>query len=499
MGKYHGYSLALHPGEREPDVVAAELQAALPEAFTEFFDNTELVNDVITGENQLVWVDDGMVYYTTGRNFKIQPYDWEELATLLPVPARWGCATWQGEAGAVGEVFVYAWIDGGFKLVDTQGDKEGTRGADAVEFVRDVWNVEPRYNEASYRPSRVRPLPDSPSGISVVKQERTPNPAKIDGFEPVERDAFGSTEEAIEQLSDENPELRRLAAEWLYVTTTEDGISLDLNAKLREALHDPETRLIVGATLRYMPLTKTKLERALDAATATERALAAEICLLRGLTDAPIDALRDALSDEDEEVRFYAARAFERSAIAAESVLFSGKGKPPASAVEDLYDAIDDPAPRVRAAAAVALVRFVCNHDVGEGSIGADAFARAAYDPSPEVREHLMRYLETAYVIDEIIPNLPDRILTPLPVHVIEQAAKTDEEPIELVGELLEYAPKWSAEYLIPILPDLVELGWKQDSDLARDVVIACANEGKEDLVREVLEKNGVDPTSVLK
>lgn len=483
MGSYYAYSLSLGPGERDPETVAAELRAALPDALEETLGAGVDLDEVVGEGGPLAWVEDGVVRYTTGRNFRIGwPAEWTDLVRGLPVPSRWALATWQGEAGSAGGAMLYAWVDGEYVLIEERRGRNGARGADVVEDLEREWGVD----------ARERYPVDPPSRVDPVAARREPDPAATPGYEPVDHGDLPSVDAALDALEGSDPRRRRRAAEHLYVRAGEDG-DVALESAVTDALADPVTRFPAAATLTEASVTASALASGLESTDPNERARAARVCAVRGLEDAPVDALRDALTDDDAEVRAAAARAFERATVGTDR-------DPAAFALEDLIAATEDEDPRVRAAAGLGVVRFGLEHDRDEVDLGTDALVRLAHDPDAAVTDRLTAALDAAYGPDEVLESLPDDALQRLPVSLARITPDVDGEPVEPIAGLPAYVTGWLPAYFEPIATDLVRLGWTEDSELARRIVrgAAASDEENRELVREALAAAGVDPDEEL-
>lgn len=450
MGKYHTYHLTLHPGERDPEDVAAELRAALPDALAETTRDHTSLDDVVREDGPNVWIEDGLVRYATGRNWKIQTFDWEDLVPALPVPGRWACAVWQQEVEYNGGVQAFGWVDGGFAMIDDLGGQYGTSGVDALRDVAREWDV-----TASME---VDPGYHAEPGDRVAE----PDPESVPGFEPVDRSGPLDLEATLSDLSASDPDRRRRAVDQLSVLVTEEGVTADAWPALFEAIEDDVTKWAAGAVARSLRVTADDVRRALTADDPSKRWAGARLCEIRGLDNWPTAPLRRRLSDPDARVRAAAARAFERCAIP-EFADF------PADAAGALVAATRDDDPDVRAAATLAAVRFAFDHEVGDPAAAAEAFARAAFDEDPVVRERLVEYVETNR--EELAHYLPDAVVEELVVALPSRDAETDAAPPDFVEPLLGYASRWLPETVEPALAELVALGWKRDSPVARAVV----------------------------
>jgi hypothetical protein len=471
MGSWHTYRLTVHPGERDPEAVAAELRGALPDALLAAAYDTFELDDIVHGDGPAVWVADGLVHFATGRNWRITTFDWSPtLVPALPVPARWACAVWQQEVEYNGGVELFGWVDGRFVPVDEQQGLFGAGGRDALRVVEREWDVTGSVERDV--PKRFRADSDDP--VADL------NPASVPGFEPLDRDALGDSGDALATLTEEDcgAETRRRAAERLYALVTERDAPVGLDPRLFAALDDDATKWAAGATVRELSVTTDALADALAADDAERRRAAARFCLLRADepsrdddTVFPAAVLASGLDDDDRTVRRTAARAFERSVV-------SELADPPTAVFDALADAATDDDPDVRAAATLALVRSAFDHEAGDFAVVADALAAAAFDPSETVRDRVDGYFDTRR--DDIAHRLPDDLLGAVLVALSRAAAGSNTDPLDFVDHLSTY-PAYHLPWVVdPVLADLVELGWDADSALARDIVTTYV-EGADD------------------
>jgi len=462
MGSWHTYHLTVHPGERDPERVAAELRGALPAALLGAAHDSFDLDDIVHGDGPDVWVADGLVHFATGRNWRVSTFDWSPtLVPALPVPARWACAVWQQEVEYNGGAELFGWVDGGFVPVDEQQGLFGNSGRDALRVLEREWGVTGSTDR------------DVPRNDRSDADDPIADPESVPKFEPVDRDALGDPEDALATLTDADRggAERRRAAERLYVHVAERDAAVRLDPRLFAALDDDATKWAAGATVRELSVTTGALADALAADDAERRRAAARFCLLRADEPSRDDAavfpaavLADALADADRAVRLTAARAFERSVV-------SELADPPTAAFDALADAATDDDPDIRAAATLALVRSGFDHRAGDFETVADAFARAVFAPDPTVRDRLEAYLDTSG--DDLGHFLPDSLVERLAAALVRADAQSDRAAPDAVDGLVTYPAHYQPEVVDPVVTAAVELGWGADSTLARSLVSA--------------------------
>jgi hypothetical protein len=500
MGSWNAWHLVLGPGERDPERVAAELRAALPDALADVVhDGVDL--DRLLGEHGPdVWVADGLVHYATGKDLRIQPYSdgWTDLVRSLPVPARWACAAFRQEVDAGGGAELFGWVGGGYVPLDRPPGQGHSLGYHELGRAERWWDV--TGSTETLAPRDRQAGPDDPVA----------EPGPVPGFEPVDRDSLPDVETALARLADGDPARRREAAEQLYVLVTERDASPGLDPRLFAALDDDPARFAAGATVHALAPTEDELRAALTHGDPARRRAACRFCFLQGPPDAttageqpldrtatvPTEALVDRLSDPDPTVRAAAARALDRSAI-------DGHADPPAGAVDALLAAADDPDPRVRAEATVAAARFALQHGRGDGERAVDALVAGLTDADPAVSRRIttaglffgIRRATSVNMRREVAEDaVPDR--RRLLLALCEADARGDLERSDPVTTHVE-ATASSEPVVEPVLADLVALGWAEDGALARTAVERAAS--RTDLpVAAALADAGVDPDAAL-
>jgi hypothetical protein len=226
------------------------------------------------------------------------------------------------------------------------------------------------------------------------------------------------------------------------------------------------------------------------------RRAAARYCVINGIDAVPAAVLERAPGDNDAAVR-------ERTACAIERAIIPLTQCPSEELVDPLIALRDDSSPRVRAAAALAVIRTGCegsgeprSPSVEAISAACELWAHAAYDSSDHVRDRLATYTDAVYGPDEIWFNLPGAFVDQLPGHIAKRDADSDREPIALVDDLLAYPGSWSPEYFEISASKLIVSGWQDGSERARETVRRWVEEDaseREEIVRRIASESDID------
>lgn len=476
MGSWDGFHLTLGAGDRDPEVVAADLHAELRRIVPDLYEYVE--SPYRDSEKSSVWHHGNVVHWETGEchdyGRKILDLREDDAIADLDVPADWMLGVLGREIEYEGSAALFAWLDGRYVKIDEVVGRLGRGGEDVVSYFEREWNVEGE-------PVQSLGSPDGDPSFTT----REDGTAERDDDERRDDERFDERDGAtlLGALDADAPAERRVAAETLFVAVEAGTVSFDgLPVRLFDALDDDSARFGAAATVRELDVSPDRVRETLDDSDPTVRRAAARYfacCDWSG--EETTRALADALSDADAGVRAAAANALRRRVERHGSR--KGRDAPPApvGATPTLLEAARDDDPRVRADATLAAVQLAIYDGSGDHAEAAvEAFAAAATDANETVREHVVDFCDVE--VERLAEAAPDGASTRL-VGALAEAESKGSDVHRWVTLTAMHTPRYEADLVRPILDDLVELGWRADakSAFAREAVTTMAEEARND------------------
>ena len=471
MGKWNGYHLAVGTGDRDPESVAANLRIELQRVAPDLYEYAE--SAYRNRDRSSVWHEGDVVRWTTGESHsygaEIIDLWYDDAVTEFDVPGEWALGVWQQEVEWWGGAALFARLDDRYVKIDQVTGRYGRGTADAIAYFEREWGVEGR---------QVDDLPSQDSEAATSTHEGAT--ASAEGVDSV---ASVSATELVGGLETADPGERRAIVERLFVAVERDAVSFArLPIPVLDALDDPETKFAAAATVRELDVPPGEVRETLRSGSPARRRSAARYFACRNWSDEETtQALSDALSDADADVRAAAANALRRRTERHGSRGESDAPPAPVEAISDLLEVARDEDPRVRADATLAAAQLAFYHDADDrADAAAEALVAAITDSDEDVRGDAVRFCDVEH--EDLPERAPDDALTRF-VASLGNADDANEGFPTGVTNVGWYVARYRSELVEPILDELVERGWHTEprSAFAREMVTTMAKSAADD------------------